>query len=114
MRRGVHPEVAAIVGALSRDAVLALRRDGRRDLAVVIDAGREGFDLPDAVDHEAGHRWTIMPRVEALALGREHTLQAGELLAEALPHGETWVLVLGPQGSAAVPLVEAHPRGGRA
>ena len=44
-----------------------------------------------------------MPRVDALTIGREHTLQAGELLAEELPHGETWVLVLGPTGSAAVP-----------
>lgn len=110
----MHPAVAAIIDSISRDVVLALRRDGRRDLAVVVDAGREGIELPDAVDHEAGHRWTIMPRTEAFELGREHTLQAGELLAEALPHGETWVLVLGPQGSAAVPLVEAHPRGAKA
>lgn len=114
MKRGVHPEVAAILDALSRDLVLALRRDGRADLAVVVDAGREGFELPGAVDHEGGARWTIMPRVEALELGRAHTLESGELLAEELPHGETWVLVLGPSGSAAVPLVEERPRAGRA
>lgn len=113
MRRGLHPAVAAIIDALSRDLVLALRRDGRRDLAVVVDAGR-GLELPDAVDHETGHRWTLMPRADALTFGREHTLQAGELLAEELPHGETWVLVLGPTGSAAVPLVEARPRGAKA
>ena len=105
----VHPEVAEIVEALSRDLVLAVRRDGRDDLAAVIDAGRDGLELPDAADHATGHRWTIMPREQALALGRAHTLECGELLAGRLGATEAWVLVLGPEGAAAVPLVWDAP-----
>lgn len=111
MRRGeIHPEVRAILDAIQRDVVLALRRDGRADLAVVVDAGREGFELPSAVAHETGVRWTLMPRAEALAIGEAHTLEAGELLREELEAGSSWCLVLGPRGAAAVPLVQPGAR----
>ena len=105
-------EVVEIIERVSTDAVFALRRDGRGDLAVVINAGRDELELPDAVEHETGIAWTIMPRADALSLGREHTLEAGELLAEELPPGTAWVLVLGPEGAAAVKLRQRRPPSG--
>ncbi len=95
-------EVTEIIERIATDAVFALRRDGRHDLAVVVVAGRAGIELPDEVITETGVTWTIMPRAEALAFGRVHTLEAGDLLAEELPPGTSWVLVLGPEGAAAV------------
>ena len=104
-------EVVEIIERVATDAVFALRRDGRGDLAVVILASRDRLVLPDAVDHETGISWSIMPRVDALQIGREHAFDAGELLTEELPPGTAWVLVLGPEGAAAVKLRQRRSSG---
>lgn len=105
MRRGViHPEVEEILRPLRNAAARAILADGRADLAVVVIAGREGLTLPDLVQGQPGVSWTLMPREDALALGRAHTLQCGELLAERLDGPEAWVLVLGAEGAAVVTL----------
>ena len=91
MRRGViHPEVEEILRPLRNAAARAILADGRADLAVVVIAGREGLTLPDLVQGQPGVSWTLMPREDALALGRAHTLQCGELLAERLDGPEAW------------------------
>ena len=105
----VHPEVAEILRPLRNPVARAILEDGRRDLAVVVLAGREGLTLPELVPGQPGVSWTLMPRVDALALGRAHTLECGELLSEPLGAAEAWVLVLGPEGAAAVPLVWQAP-----
>lgn len=107
-RLGVAPD--AIPNSLLLVLWQALRHDGRRDLAVVIDAGSD-LDLPDAVIHTTGHCWALVPRVEALALARGQCVDAGEFMAEEMPHGETWVLVLGPTESGVVKFIDPQPCG---
>lgn len=101
----LHPEAEAILEALADELAEALRADARADLACVVLAGREGIELPGTTRSATGARWSIMPRREALALGQAHTLETGDVLGEALGAGEAWVLVLGPEGAAAAPLV---------
>lgn len=105
----MHPEVEGILRSIRNAAARAILEDGRGDLAVVVLAGREGLTLPDLVPGQPGVSWTLMPREDALALGRAHTLECGELLSERLGATEAWVLVLGPEGAAAVPLVWQAP-----
>lgn len=110
MRRGtLHPEAQAIFESLADELAEALRADSRADLACVVLAGRVGLELAGSKRSTTGTRWSIMPRVEALALGQAHTLEAGDVLGEALGAGEAWVLVLGPEGAAAAPLVWSAP-----
>ena len=105
MRRGViDPEVEGILRPLRTAMARALLDDGRADLAVVVVAGREGLTLPELGPPRPGVRWTLMRRADALVIGRAHTLECGELLAERLDGPEAWVLVLGAEGAAVVTL----------
>jgi hypothetical protein len=105
VRRGViHPEVERLLSPLRAAMARAILKDGREDLAVVLVVGREDLTLPEFESGPSGARWTVMPRADALPLGRMHTLECGELLAERLEGPEAWVLALGPEGSAVVTL----------
>ena len=105
MRRGViDPEVEAILRPLRTAMARALLEDGRADHAVVEIAGREGFSLPEPIPAQSGVSWAVLRRADALGIGRAHTLECGELLAERLDGPEAWVLVLGAEGAAVVTL----------
>lgn len=105
MRRGViDPEVEGILRPLRTAMARALFEDGRADLAVVVIAGRESLTMPSPRSAQPGVSWTLMRRADALVIGRAHTLECGELLAERLDGPEAWVLVLGAEGAAVVTL----------
>lgn len=106
MTRGeIHPEARAIIQRVLPLLVRALRPAGLDAAVVVVAPGRDVDLGAGAVEGPDGIRYAVVPRDQARVMADEMTLQLGELLREELEPGAAWCLVLGPRGSAAVPLV---------
>lgn len=115
----VHPEVAAIVTALGPHLGHALRGVTERPAGlVVVAAGRAADDVAELVGalrvSAAGHHYAAAPLGRVRALAGQLAPTVADALGEPLPLGETWCVVLGPDGAAAVPILWPTARGGSA